>query len=334
MAVFSDVDIRANLGNLIDIENFDEKHLRPNSYDVDRGDLWEVTDSSVKENILEVQRRLGSRGIDTEYMLPELKPRQLRRLKKDPILVPKNVYIAECVPGAWVSDNMSARIIPRSRHARDGLYAFNPNLNSNMPFLAIVPHAYAKAPEHGIAQMIIYERGTKALTRAEIRESINNGNLYYRDPASQSEARIFSDEDDKGFMPARFANELVAYKGNTLGNGESSEKFSNGGSRRGVFDFYLGVTVEEFGTGKSHILWMLSDKGHIYPNAPLCNAGVPAQQHTLEVTLNPEEITKIKSGRYPHACRLRAYALKTPASADYAEVGNYNGQTSPLPRIA
>ncbi len=322
MAVFSDIDIRAAIGNTVHIEGFDEKRLGPDSYDIDVGDIWRVTDPLAKEDILQVHRLIGSRGLNAEYRIPRLSQRQKTK-HKNRVLNPREVYIAECAR-IETAPGIKARIVPKSGKARDGMHAFSPDVAE--PLIAIVPYTFVHVPQSPVAQVIFYESPTPPVNAEDMELLWREGKLLFSVP------KFVKDERGNGNVPMTFAPELLTYRGGELTGVDSPSKFLQS-RKNSMFSFYLGITAEEFGTGDSHILWMLAREGHIYPNAPLCHANVQPQRHTLEVSLTEKEVDAITSnGKKPvYACSVRAYLLKTPTATRYD--GKYNDQTRPLPKI-
>ena len=57
-----------------------------------------------------------------------------------------------------ISENVKARIIPKSSLARDGVYVFNLDLNGKA---AIVSYCYGNMPEGPASQIIFFENDTK-----------------------------------------------------------------------------------------------------------------------------------------------------------------------------
>lgn len=318
MAVFSDVDIRAALEKgIISIEGFDTERLGNDSYNLQLGKIWEVTGPGLRELILETQRRLGVRGLDTEYKLPDVSRRHRGRSKGT--LNPKKVYVAEC-PKIEVREGVKARIIPRSGAARNAVHAFNPSPNG---WVFVVPYAFTEMAGDA-AQLLLFEEGTKELSFKQMRDAYEKEELFFSDPR-------FLSRGVGGYATMHFSREIVGYRGGRLGKGDNASKFAKN-RRNNMFEFYLGITKEEFGTGRSIILWMQSDQGNLYPNAPLCHANVEPQQHTLEVLLSPEEVVRIRDGqRLRYACSVRAYPLRTPTSTPYN--GKCNNQIEPLPKV-
>ncbi len=323
MTVFSNVDIMASLGKTIFIEGFDHERLSADSYDVGIEDVWKVTDENAKAEMLEIYWRLGARGLNTEAELPKLSKRQISSHKTG-VLRPHEIYIAECDTPVTVGNGVKARAVPKSGRARDGIHAFNPNMDG---YLVIVPYTFAQVPEGPVAQVIFYDNPTWPLSITEMEKLYKDGKLIF------SSSKFIPDEKDNGHAPMTFTPKLLTYIGGKLTDVGSSDKFRKVPNGNGMFNFYLAMTNEEFGTGSSHILWMLSREGHIYPNAPLVHANVRPQQHTLEVSLDRRDVTRITSGyKRHHACWVRAYPLKTPATKEYH--GGYEGQKEPLPRVA
>ena len=320
MAVFSDVDIRQELGKIISIEGFDPALLSPDSYDVDIGDVWKVTDNTAARDILEVYKNLGNRGLNTNYTLPELSAKQTRSMRTRR-LNPGELYIAECTTKIETADGIKVRTVPKSGLARDGIHAFNPNWNGR---IVIVSYTYSEIPEDPVAQVIFYEDPTPPLKESEMQEFYEKGRLFFSNP------RFHADDRRNGYVTTRFSEELRHYNGGNLTNGDSSGRFTASGSKS-MFSFYLGITEESFGTDDSCILWMYSiHGGHIYPNAPLCHANVEEQYHTLEVSLTEAHAEKILDGKHPYACSLRAYPLRTPTKKKYQ--GTYTDQKEPVPK--
>lgn len=319
MAVFSDTDIRENIGRSIEIADFDPSLLNPDSYDGAVGDVWKVEDETLKHEILEIYRLLGSRGLHTDYRIPDFSPRQL---KKAGILKPGRVYIGELRSEISAGEGIAARIVPRSGMARDGVHAFNPSADSRN-IVAIVAYTYAALPEDPVAQIIFYEDGTRPLTAQQMQELYDRNELFFSAPR-------FIDEKGNDYVSLKFDKDLKPYMGGELTDGDNSDRFSSAGRSR--FGFYLAITRESFGTGNSSVLWMFSAHGgHIYPNAPLVHANVSEQRHTLEVSLTHNDAERINN-RSPYACSISAYPLRTPAKQIYQ--GKYTGQESPRPKVS
>lgn len=322
MAVLSDIDIKKCVqDSTIFIESFDATLLGPDSYDIGIGDAFRVTNPQLKESILEIHHRLGGRGLNTEYSFPEISRRQLAA-KRSPMLRPNEVYVAECAE-IKTDKGIKARAVARSGMARNGIHAFNPSAGR---FLAIVPYTFAHVPESPVAQVVFYEDPTWPLGPEKMKELYDRCGLFFSDP------KILTDENGNGYVPMSFGKKLQCYGGGKLSEDCVSGFRKNKGNSN--FGFYLGITKERFGTGNSCVAWMLSAKGHIYPNAPLCHANVGVQQHTAEVSLAPYEAEKIMSGdeKKPHyAFIVRVYPLKTPTTTGYN--GKYNGQTEPTLKV-
>ena len=333
--VFSDVDIRRALKRgSVSIDHFDESLLSPDSYDITVGDVWEVIDERLKDSILDLQKRLGSRGPATDYHLPEISPRKMTRsertgkLKRHPrnrLLIRNHVYVGENTTGIHTDEKIKAVIVPTSGKARDGIFAFNPNINGES-MVAIVPSTMAKVPETSIAQTLFLYAGTKPLTLQEMILFWNREKLHFPDAT-----KFYEDGKGIGYAAMHYQRKLKPYKGGELTEVGSEDRFLEGAKSNGTFDFYLGITAERFGTSNSFILWMFSPDGHLYRNAPLCHANVKPQYHTLEVTLTKDEARKITAGeKAVYACSIMTYPLHSPASRRYS--GTYNGQTEPLPK--
>ena len=321
MAVFSDVDIRQELGKNISIGGFDPSFLTPDSYDISIGDVWKVTDSTARKDILEIYRILGNSGLNTNHQLPDLCPKKLKHHNGNSIN-PGEVYVAECTTRIETSEGIKVRVVPKSGRARDGIHAFNPNWNGRV---VIISYTYADLPEKPLAQAVFYEDPTPPVKLYEMQRLHKNRQLFFSDP------RFHSDDRGNGYATTRFSEELRLYNGGSLTDDDSSDKFSASGNKS-IFGFYLGITEETIGTGDSHVLWMYSAHGgHIYPNSPLCHANVKEQQHTLEVSLTDLEVRKILEGKHPYACSVRAYPLRTPTTKVYR--GKYTGQKSPRPKV-
>ncbi|MBI4014806.1 MAG: hypothetical protein HY365_02525 [Candidatus Aenigmarchaeota archaeon] len=318
MAVFSNVDIDEALRNgTITIEGSNGV-TRHNSRDIyPEGDVWEVTGPEYND-IMEIHRRLGARGVDVNYHLPDV-PRRSRRLHHGDLAANK-VYVMES-PTITTAEGIKVRLVPRSTAARNAVHAFSP---VNNQWIAVVTYGHAELDRKSITQAVFYDKGTKSLTAEETRDAIDRGGLFFSRP------HVLQFGEGYGYVPLHFSKVLDAYSGGVLKNGGAERAFRRG-KRTSIFDFRLGMTEEEIGAGPSYVMWMTSDEGYIHPNAPLINATVSPNRHTLEVLLSPEEAGRIMNGKKPrYACSVRAYPLKTPTTMDYAQTGRYNNQAEPV----
>src|SRR3989344_3685365 len=187
MAIFSDVDIRQELGKTISIEGFDPRLLSPDSYDIAVGQVYEIIDDTIKGDLVQIHKNLGSDGLNTDYKFPELRGNQVRE-KRTRRISPGKVYFAECTTKIE-ADGIKVRIVPKSGRARDGMYAFNPNLDGRV---VIIPYAHSTLPEGPIAQAIFYEDPTPPIKFREMIELQKNGKLSFSDP------RIHADDRGRG----------------------------------------------------------------------------------------------------------------------------------------
>ncbi len=318
MAVLSDADIFNEIteGGIAIPKDY-ESRIKTSSIDLSPTDVLRINGCKRLSDVFD-----GQLNVPLEAEHPALRSKKSQPYEGT--LGPGSIYYSLADVPLHLRDGLKARVTTRSSLARLGLFVASPGIvNGRIP-LVMKPYIEIDLPEeYPVSQIFLYEDGTKPLSRNEVLESIENGDIGMGNPV------IYKD----GSVAIHFHGPFLKHNRRSCIDPrlEPEECFDIAVVEKplvcGVL--YLAMT-EEIQTSNG-ILGMIESppylNGKIHANAPAIKPGSRKQQ-ALEIIFN--EPYCIREGA--EAGRIRFYRMRTPSANSYHNNGKYGNQTSPLSR--